>query len=689
MRRMVSGVIVTIAVVALGSGDPAALGTPGDPAPVPGAAPPAVTAGVAPACIGNGTAGNRVQLMYVRQESQASRYAEVVPQMREWAEQIDKMFLRGSTDTGGFRRVRWVTGADCLPTVVEHAIPDGITDFGQMLVALSDAGLRPADRKLLIAHDDPGYCGLGEIQPDDRPGPENLNNTQPYGLGGSMSTNCWGFPAAAHELLHILGAVQDSAPNSDELRHCTDYYELMCDGTQPGSPPEPVCPPSNRQQLDCNHDDYFDVTPAPGSYLATHWNVANSSFLDAAPWYLPPDRPEKPTISAASGSVTLGWEPPLFDGGSPVTGYSVTLQPSGDVIETGPATTLTVDGLPDGVPVSYAVRAVSDVGTGPGSIDSDVVTPTPEITSVTSLRGKAPTSVAAQPAGLMWVGTKAGLLKVTATGRTTLVSGRGSLSTPLRERTALRRTPMRPVSVAVHPTSGDVYVVDRLSDRVRRIHAGKVTSVTPRRLTPSSIGFDARGRLLVVEASQNRIWRQTRGQRFDRVAGSPTGRAGYAGDRGPALRALLRAPSGVAADEDGNLYVADRGNHRVRRISSAGRITTLAGNGADRVIPGMVFDGTDAIFLLLPRPTGIVYGAGRLFVQSAGRVVAIDPDSTGPPRSQVTYVGAPGELGNSGDGGPARLAAISDDVQLTLAGARLVVLDRSVDRIRRVAGPAG
>jgi DNA-binding beta-propeller fold protein YncE len=248
---------------------------------------------------------------------------------------------------------------------------------------------------------------------------------------------------------------------------------------------------------------------------------------------------------------------------------------------------------------------------------------------------------------------------------------------------------MRPVSVAVHPRTRHVYVVDRLSGRVRKVAGGRVTSVTPRRLAPSSIGFDRSGRLLVVEASEHRVWRQLADKRFVRVAGSPTGRAGFSGDGGPAARALLRAPSGVAADGSGNLYIADRGNHRVRRVAPNGRISTFAGNGADIVIPGMVFDGTDAIFLLLPRPTGITYGAGRLFVQSGGRVLAVDPASTSPRRSQVTYLGSPGDLGNTGDGGPAHRARISDDVQLAMAGARLVVLDRVADRIRRVAAPAG
>jgi sugar lactone lactonase YvrE len=61
------------------------------------------------------------------------------------------------------------------------------------------------------------------------------------------------------------------------------------------------------------------------------------------------------------------------------------------------------------------------------------------------------------------------------------------------------------------------------------------------------------------------------------VAGSDT--AGFAGDGGPATAAQLSKPNGIAFDAQGNLYFADCGNHRVRKIDTAGIITTVAGNG--------------------------------------------------------------------------------------------------------------
>ena len=119
-------------------------------------------------------------------------------------------------------------------------------------------------------------------QPDDRPGPENIAN-----VGGFWAW-VWGpFYAPArrfamlHEITHNLGAVQDTAPNSsfkpgqprgpnNAGGHCRDFPDVMC----------PVIPPE--RCYDCKGTaagrDYFDVNPQPGSYLATHWNVARSVF---------------------------------------------------------------------------------------------------------------------------------------------------------------------------------------------------------------------------------------------------------------------------------------------------------------------------------------------------------------------------------------------------------------------------
>jgi hypothetical protein len=110
-----------------------------------------------------------------------------------------------------------------------------------------------------------------------------------------IDRGCWGGinpSIEAHELAHLLGGVQPSAPNANDNYHCTDDADALCyddDGVPDGLvwahgsqvALRNVCPPFHERLLDCGHDDYFHADPPPGSYLATHWNVAASSFLTA------------------------------------------------------------------------------------------------------------------------------------------------------------------------------------------------------------------------------------------------------------------------------------------------------------------------------------------------------------------------------------------------------------------------
>lgn len=91
---------------------------------------------------------------------------------------------------------------------------------------------------------------------------------------------------------------------------------------------------------------------------------------------------------------------------------------------------------------------------------------------------------------------------------------------------------------------------------------------------PTAIAFDPAGNLYVTDFVGSRIRRVATDCTIGTVAG--TGKAGFSGDGGPATQATLSAPCGIASDAAGNLYIADYGNHRIRRISTIGTITTVA-----------------------------------------------------------------------------------------------------------------
>jgi hypothetical protein len=80
--------------------------------------------------------------------------------------------------------------------------------------------------------------------------------------------------------VHNLGGVQNDAPHASGGWHCVDEFDIMCYSDTPSYPlMHYLCPASQEVLLDCNHDDYYHTNPPADSYLATHWNVANSAFL--------------------------------------------------------------------------------------------------------------------------------------------------------------------------------------------------------------------------------------------------------------------------------------------------------------------------------------------------------------------------------------------------------------------------
>jgi hypothetical protein len=233
-------------------------------------------------CDGDGVSGKRVQVIYAHASDVADRFGTYLNSFRQWAADADLIYRNSATETYGERHLRFVQDANCVPSVLDVTLtPTGDDSLTNTQNDLATLGYNRTDRKYMVFVDANVYCGIGNIRNDDSPGAGNLNNGGPS--YGRTDAGCWGGSVAAHELMHNLGGVQLSAPHSSGGWHCTDEYDRECYSDSPNYPSltYPCSDPAHEQIFDCNHDDYFSTNPPGGSYLATHWNVANSGYLVA------------------------------------------------------------------------------------------------------------------------------------------------------------------------------------------------------------------------------------------------------------------------------------------------------------------------------------------------------------------------------------------------------------------------
>jgi len=253
-----------------------------------------------------------------------------------------------------------------------------------------------------------------------------------------------------------------------------------------------------------------------------------------------------------------------------------------------------------------------------------------------------------------------------------------------------------PVRVAVDAT-GNLFIADTGNNRIRMVNAaGTITTAAGTGLPtvggdggpatraelnyPSGLAMDSAGNLIIGDAFNQRIRKVDAAGTITTVAG--TGTAGFSGDGGPATSAELFngfvQPSGVAADMGGNLSIADVGNQRIRKVDLAGTIRSIAGTGT----PGFSGDGGQATTAQLFYPAGVALDpSGNLFIADTNNcsIRMIDPAGV------ITTVAGNGTVGSSGDGGPATGAQLGYPSGVALdASGNLFIADAGNNRIRKV-----
>jgi len=268
-----------------------------------------------PVCHGNGVNGARLQFMYVYAKGSPNRIGEFGPHMlKSWIPAMEGSFRSASREQGREIGMRvYMPKCKIEIGVVEMSAEDAVPDDPGAMRARIEAAIRKAgftkeNRKYHVWFDgdnDGGACGVAPVYPLDYTGPANPNNvgTLPVvnGLAQVAVTFRFGFPIPGavnpapgcfgrgamgalteiHELIHLLGAIMTSAPNSNGRGHCRDDVDIMC--YSEGGILTYVRCASEFELLDCGSDDYFNARPQVGTYLSTHWNTANSRFLGTSP----------------------------------------------------------------------------------------------------------------------------------------------------------------------------------------------------------------------------------------------------------------------------------------------------------------------------------------------------------------------------------------------------------------------
>jgi sugar lactone lactonase YvrE len=282
--------------------------------------------------------------------------------------------------------------------------------------------------------------------------------------------------------------------------------------------------------------------------------------------------------------------------------------------------------------------------------------------------------------------------RVDANGIITTIAGNGAWGFNGEQGDAVTLSLYQPHSVAVD-NSGNVYVVDTGNRRIRMITPGGIMKTiagsgqsffsgdggpaTSADLDhPNSVKFDGLGSMYVADSSNQRIRKITADGTISTIAGNGT--AGYSGDGGVALSAALYEPGDVAVDNDGQVYIADTLNSRIRRIDTKGVISTVAGNGQF----GFSGDGGLATLAQLAFPTGITLAPnGDLVIadRQNNRVRRVDSGGI------ITTVAGNGVGASGGDGGPALAASINWPSAVAFdSNGDLLICAQQDHRIRKV-----
>ena len=345
---------------------------------------------------------------------------------------------------------------------------------------------------------------------------------------------------------------------------------------------------------------------------------------------------------------------------------------------------------------TVAPRIETVVGTGMGSFSGDGG-------AATSATIRNPNGVALDSAGNLYIGDSSNhrIRRVDTAGNISTIAGTGTNGFSSGGGTATSAQLDFPNGLVVD-SAGDLYFADENNHRIRRVDAagnistfagtgaggifgafggdgGPATAAAFR--YPPNIALDSAGNLYIADYGNRRVRKVDAAGNISTIAG--TGAAGFSGDGGPATAAPVDGPTGVVFDSAGNLYISDTNNHRIRKVDPSGNISTIAGTGS----AGFGGDGGQATAAQINFPRHVALdGAGNLYIADASnhRIRRIDASGI------ISTVAGTGTGGFGGDGGAPTSAQINDPrgIAVDSASRYIYIADSDNHRIRRISGVA-
>jgi uncharacterized protein (TIGR03437 family) len=389
-----------------------------------------------------------------------------------------------------------------------------------------------------------------------------------------------------------------------------------------------------------------------------------------------------PTSGSANNTLSISVSPSSLSPG--VYNGTITITPSG----AGNSPLAIPVRLSVNSPVSQGViSTVAGNGLIPFSGNGGAATSTPI----------GPNAVAVDRDGNIYIAdiVDSRIFKVSDGGLLSVFAGNGAFTFVGDGGPATSASFFNPSAVAVD-SSGNVYIADTQNNRIRKVTtSGQISTVAGNGRqefsgdggpatsagisNPFAVAVDSAGNLYIADAGNNRVRKVNTNGTISTIAGMLL--PGFSGDGGPATSASLFLPGGLAVDVAGNVYVADIGNARIRKVSSSGTITTVAGNGS-KSFSGDGGQATSAALNMFGSHAGLSIDAvGNLYIPDIANHRVRKVDTAG----IITTVAGNGIAGFSGDGGPATAAGLNNptDVALGPAG-NLYISDNTNLRIRKV-----